>query len=42
VGDAVGDAAADNSPSPPTHAEIAAWTAVARVVFNLDEFLTRE
>jgi hypothetical protein len=44
AGDAKAAAAAAplNTAASPTVAEAAAWTAVARVLINLDEFITRE
>jgi hypothetical protein len=35
-------AKSDQSSNPQQAAELAAWTAVSRVLFNLDDFLTRE
>ena len=37
-----GTVASESSPDPKKMPETAAWTAVARVLFNLDDFMTRE
>jgi hypothetical protein len=37
-----GTLAAEESVNPKEVPELAAWTAVARVLFNLDDFMTRE
>jgi hypothetical protein len=37
-----GKQASEESIDPKTLPELAAWTAVSRVLFNLDDFLTRE
>ena len=40
--EAAGRLVGSQTPGAADHAELAAWTACARVLLNLDEFITRE